>query len=368
MKRKLGILIATLTITTGATMLAGCSLLPNKKNVNIEPNQYQTEYNSIMYEQLTDNQKSAYNSLVTGMFNFKKEIETKASLSDIEVAYGAVVADHPELFFTDGYVYNEKKSFLGKSGFVVVFPNYTCTKDEYSALMEQVATKATDVVASIDKNGSQYDISEGLYKAVINSVTYDKNVDANQTIVSSFLKNKAACGGYSQAYSFLMQQFGIPCTTVSGTVDDQNHMWNVSIIDGELFLSDLTNGDSTLFDIKGNEVEYVNYSYLNMNPMFTSNYIQDEKYSKFEFKSLSANYYVNHGAYFESYNKDQLSSAIISAKESGLTRITIAFGSADTLRFAENDLFTNRSIQSILGNVNVNYTENTNMFTLTLLL
>ena len=37
----------------------------------------------------------------------------------------------------------------------------------------------------------------------------------------------AICGGYAQALQALYEQVGIPCLTVSGQWNGENHMWNL---------------------------------------------------------------------------------------------------------------------------------------------
>lgn len=50
----------------------------------------------------------------------------------------------------------------------------------------------------------------------------------------------AICGGYAQALQALYEQVGIPCLTVSGQWNGENHMWNLVLLDGEWRYCDAT--------------------------------------------------------------------------------------------------------------------------------
>ena len=47
-------------------------------------------------------------------------------------------------------------------------------------------------------------------------------------------------GGYAQALQALYEQMGIPCLTVSGQWNGENHMWNLVWLDGEWRYCDAT--------------------------------------------------------------------------------------------------------------------------------
>ncbi len=388
---KIKTMLLTLMLMVGSITLTGCSsdedinkmmadiisetILETVKgyvgtsdDTIIESSEFQTDVNSIAYNNLSGTQQLVYNGLVNGIYSFSTDITVKGSVDDVELAYNAVIADHPELFYTDGYVYNEKQSIIESDiSTISVYPNYICTQSDYSELMTKIAASATEMIDSIDKDASEYEIAENVYKSILENVSYNKDVDASDKIVASFLRNAASCGGYANAYTYLLQQFGIPCTTVTGTVNGQSHNWNITIINEKMYLSDLTNGDSSLISADGSETDYINYGYFNMNPNFTTNYIADEPFSDITFDATEANYFVAHGTYIDSYSRDAISNVIKSAANSGTHQVTFSFASADLLKLAEGDLFTNRGIQLILGDTNVNFTENTTLYTLTIL-
>ena len=345
-------------------MCTGCS---GKEHA--DTSETQTEVNSIIYNTLSGSQQSAYRNIVSGINSHDEKIELKCSLEDVEIVYEAVVADHPELFYTDGYVYNEKKTlFGGSTNTVVMYPNYLYEGTEIETVSAKINKEVDGLLATIDANGSDYEKSEAAYEALLSYTEYDASANANQTIASTFLNQKSGCGGYAQAYSLLLQKLNIPSATITGTLSDMAHMWNVSVLDGKNYLSDPTNGDITLISTRGNESAYVNYGYLNIYPEFTASYVPNTLFDGIDFVDTDDNYFIQHGLFFESYNADQVSVAIKSAKDRGDASITVAFKDAIGLRIAESDLFSDKRIQTLLNNLSVDYMVNDSVNTLTIML
>lgn len=60
------------------------------------------------------------------------------------------------------------------------------------------------------------------------------------TAYGALQNNLAICGGYAQAFQLLLEQAGIPCITVTGSLGGENHMWNLARIDGQWLYFDPT--------------------------------------------------------------------------------------------------------------------------------
>jgi len=355
---KTAIISASLVVS----LFSGCSFRPEAET---ETSAYQTRVNSVVYDTLSNEERAAYNTILKGVLEFEEQIDVKGEVDDINTAFVAVTSDHPEVFYTNGYVYNEKQNVFGKTTNVILFPKYTCDKTEYETLLMAIDESANELTAQISDASSQYEISRDVYTALIDYIEYDTEVDANDTIVAAFLEGKASCGGYGGAYAYLMQRMGVPCARIAGEYEENAHIWNVSLIDESAYLSDLTNGDSIFESSDGSETHVTNYSYLNMLPAFTEKYVSDLSLSSLSFENTAANYFVNTGTYFSGYNRDAVTNAI---KNATTEEITLAFDSMESLQCAQSDLFTNKNIQSILGNVNVNYVVDAGAYTLTIFL
>jgi len=370
MKVKALIIGACLLATT--SVLNACTILPQ---TNVEIGKYQKTYNSVCYNQLTDGQRSIYDNLVIGFADFKEEISVKGALDDVKVAYDCVLGDHPEYFYIDGYIYNEKQTIFGtKSNTIVMFPNYLTTKPEYDEQMTEIDAKADEVIADIDESLTDYEKAKTVYEKIIALTDYDETLNYTDTLAATLLTGRATCNGYASTFTYLLQKLNIPCVTVSGTVNFNNvnnaHAWNIMLLDDNNYLVDATNGDSVLATATGTEYEIINYNYFALNPKNIDSYQPTDSFANInKCTAIDYNYYVKEGLSFTSYDFDGISKAIQNARDNGKKEVTLSFDSNVTgiLEMVENQLFGQKDIQKILGNVNVNYTDNASFKTLTIL-
>lgn len=90
--------------------------------------------------------------------------------------------------------------------------------------------------------------AEALYTRLTDRVAYDfryytdpASMPYESTTAYGALKDDLAiCGGYAQALQALYERVGIPCLTVSGQWNGENHMWNLVWLDGEWRYCDAT--------------------------------------------------------------------------------------------------------------------------------
>ena len=75
------------------------------------------------------------------------------------------------------------------------------------------------------------------------------------TAYGALVKGSAVCNGYAEAMKLLCDLSGVECRMISGTVDGENHAWNLLSIDGEWYHVDVTwddpvpdGGDRVMYD------------------------------------------------------------------------------------------------------------------------
>ncbi len=351
----------------GTMVMTGCAVTETAQAF-VEPGTYMTETNSICYDLLNEDQKSAYNTIAAGLIGFESQISVAANLSDTKIAYDAVLNDHPEIFYANDYVYNEKQSLIGGfSRSTILFPNYAYAKAEYDSMMKEIRIRTQNLMQETETDATDYEVAEAAYGAVLENVDYDNESSSRDKIAAAFLNGSADCTGYAKAYAHLLQEYGIPASAVTGTVDEQPYAWTVSVIDGNVYFSDPIKGDATLTLVDDTKMEYVNYSYFNMIPDAANEYVADKPFDALICSSTDANYYVNNGLHFKGYNQDDVAEVIQSAQANEDAYVTIMFDSSDVLNLAESDLFLNKYILKIIGNVDVNYMENRDFRTITIL-
>ncbi len=110
---------------------------------------------------------------------------------------------------------------------------------------------------SFKKLKNQREQIKYIHNIVMDSMEYDKDLQAkinnyNMTFqdhiqnsaYGGFFIGKTACTGYAQAIKILCDLAKIKCTTVSGSLNGESHIWNKVQIDGEDYYLDATISDN----------------------------------------------------------------------------------------------------------------------------
>lgn len=117
------------------------------------------------------------------------------------------------------------------------------------AALAEADQLAEQVIAQvIDERMSQREKAEALYAYVTGTVSYDQRYYSDkgsmpyesQTALGALRDGMAICGGYSHAVKLLFEKAGIPCYNVTGKYFNENHMWNIALLDGEWLWFDAT--------------------------------------------------------------------------------------------------------------------------------
>ena len=145
-------------------------------------------------------------------------------------------------------------------GYILCMLNRDATAIQYSApfgwnmedclaALAETEQLADQVIAQvIHADMSQREKAEALYAYITGTVSYDQRYysDRNnmpyesQTALGALRDGMAICGGYSHAVKLLFEKAGIPCYNVTGKYFNENHMWNIALLDGEWLWFDAT--------------------------------------------------------------------------------------------------------------------------------
>ena len=151
----------------------------------------------------------------------------------IERVFACVMADHPEIFYVDGYTLTTHA--LGEDIQDVSFQaEYTFTRQQAQERLLRVEEKADAVLSTLTEDMDDYEKLKTLYESIVTGTEYDLQAPENQTICSVFLYGKSVCQGYAKAFQYLCQRAGIPAVLVTGTVEDGSpHAWTAVCCSGE---------------------------------------------------------------------------------------------------------------------------------------
>lgn len=110
--------------------------------------------------------------------------------------------------------------------------------------LEEVDRLADQIISDLlTETMTQRERAEKLFSYVTETVRYDPRYSTDfehmpytsRTALGALRDGVAICGGYSNAVKLLFEKAGIRCYNVTGISLNQNHMWNIALLD-ELWL------------------------------------------------------------------------------------------------------------------------------------
>ena len=220
------------------------------------PTGKQGEFFYYCFALLSDTQKNYYNKILSAAQGIQRmPIKMAAAGEDekfydnISAAFGAVAADHPELFWLDGEFTMRSGSISGVT--VTLSYIYNNDSDIYSKRAE-LETAVSKIIASA-QNRSCFEKEVFFHDFLCKNVVYNNTqttTDEDYTVYGALVKGTAVCEGYAEAFQLLLNKCGINCITVRGLGDGAPHMWNMLELDGDWYGTDIT------WDGAGNNISY----------------------------------------------------------------------------------------------------------------
>lgn len=269
---------------------------------------------------------------------------------DVDRLFLCVMNDHPELFYVIGYSLEEYTKD-GELCRLLFEGSYSMDEEEVSIRREQIALYTGECLAGIAASASDYEKVKYVYEYIIEHTEYRPDAPQNQNICSVFISRESVCQGYAKAMQYLLEQLGVPCTLVLGSVDGIGHAWNLVQVDGEYYYVDSTWGDAS-YQSRGTEnsaVTGVNYDYLCVT---TKQLCETHEIANIvevpECVSMTANYYVMEGAYFETYDEKEIGSFLKKAQKAGETVVTVKCADETVYERLYEEFITNQCVFAYL--------------------
>lgn len=215
------------------------------------------------YDMLDDQEKTLYAQLYANAESIQKSFAPTVNVNDqeLEEVFEAVFYDHPELFWLDtGYTYQ----YTSDGTIVEVDLKYNETANDLNASKAAFDNAATQIINGARQYGNAEDQERYVHDAIINEVDYDLNATLNQSAYSALVNHATVCAGYAKAFQYVMLQLGIPAYYVTGTSENEDHAWNIVLINGQY-----VNVDLTWDDTSGQRYRFFNLSDAQMNDSHT---------------------------------------------------------------------------------------------------
>ena len=300
------------------------------------------------YRNLKEEDQKIYRLLYAGVMGMQEDI-TFSSFTDYDRLFrieSLVIADHPEIFWYDG-----AGSYTQYTTKLVLHPEYTLSAEERTNREEKIAAAVQEFKSRIGADETAYEKVATAFNFIAGNCKYVEGAPDDQNICSSLITRESVCAGYARGVQYLLQQLGIECLYVWGTITERgDHAWNIVNIDGTYYHSDPTFGDRSFSD--GTEVENMpealamEYGYLCMND---EEALRDRVISSelSEWISLPAceatemSYYHRHGWYYPEYS-DAVWKELSHELGEGQRFFRVQFGSEEAMQRFTDELGDNR--------------------------
>lgn len=288
------------------------------------------------YNSLTDTERIWYRDMeeILGTFGMEQKLsrtclESGLDDSDIDRIFQCVMNDHPELFYVEGYSY-VKYTRGSKITSILFSGSYTMDFDTAVERRAEIEAAAEELLARVPEEASDYEKVKYVYETLIRDTEYRLDAPDNQNIYSVFIHHASVCQGYAKATQYLLDRLGVECALVLGTVDTgEVHAWNLVKLDGSYYYVDTTWGDASYQISGGGEVsDYsmpeINYDYLCVTTAeLLRTHTLGGQLPMPVCDATENNYYVQEGALFLSYDREQMRKLFESAAKQGRTDVTV---------------------------------------------
>lgn len=304
----------------------------------VENPQNETVQRGYYYSQLSEDEKEVYEQVYRSLTERNEVSVSTLSCQVLDKVFTCVLNDHPEIFYTSGYVYTVHSrgdetvslSFLGK---------YDYDEEECSRREALISQEADRILSGLSAMETDFDKIKYIFDTLVNETEYVADSADNQNICSVFIGHESTCQGYAKATQYLLEKAGIQTTFVSGSVAEGSHAWNLVMADGAWYYLDTTWGDvdyQTQRDEEAvdEEVMAINYDYF----MISSDRLyQTHTPNKIvplpDCIATENNYYVHEGLYLTGLDTAVLHDIFESAYEKGET--TVQFQCANEAVFMQ---------------------------------
>lgn len=266
------------------------------------------------YDNIGQNNQIVYQEILDILLNFEEDVEI--SILDAEAIgpiFQAVLNDHPEIFYVQGYNYT-KYTKGDKVVQITLTGTYTMNREQAKETKLKIDEYVKTCLSGISMEASDYEKVKYVYEYIINHTEYNQEAPENQNICSVFLYHESVCQGYAKAVQYLLNELNVEATLVIGSVENgEGHAWNLVNMNGNYYYVDATWGDAsyqseeTSEDQWTNQFPSINYDYLGVtSEQLLKTHNIDHVVPMPRCIAVDCNYYVMENAYFTEFDEIKL--------------------------------------------------------------
>ena len=341
------------------TIPAGCASYEEEQKEDlaffVDLMREESPYQQFYFEQLSFAEQVWYRDIyliLSGMEEERqlhKEEIAEIGEDGIDRIFQAVMNDHPELFYVEGYtctkyMVGDKLQRLAFSGV------YTMNTYERALTQTKLTKACEEALSGIEETAGDYEKIKYVYEYVILHTDYRKDALENQNICSVLLYGESVCQGYAKTVQYLLNKLNINATLVTGSVYGKDpHSFNLVEADGKYYYVDATWGDASYRVSEENTqvavLPQISYDYLCVtDSMLKSTHAIDNSFQMPVCDSMDDNYFVREGAYFTEYDEDEVENFFEKAIDRGQREISLLCADENVYELFQNELLNNQKI------------------------
>lgn len=303
---------------------------------------------------LTNEELAVFETIYDGISTYKPSVNIYQTMETERIfeIFDLVLCEHPEIFWTKGDC-----SFSSSGRLTFKYPYSYDEVKQKNALIEK---KANEAIKEINPSGSDFDKALAIFDYITKHTSYAteeaKHLDDHfsvSTIEGVFLNKRAVCSGYAKAYQYLLSLAGLDAITVPGVAQTptgkNNHAWTAQVVDGEIYFSDATWGDSYE---KTEKSDFISHTYFLMNSAeMKKTHSCNTLFSCIKSDAKANGYFLEQGLYFEEYSMSALKSKIKECISNGDMGIELKFANSKVFEKTVRKLFDEQNIYIILNTI-----------------
>ena len=288
------------------------------------------------YNQLAQEERTAYKEILQGVQEEKKEIYVHSGdAKRTNALFQYVLKDFPDIFWCDGSA--TTTAYEKGEAYTVLEPKYLCEGEEKERKQTEIENVAAECLAGVSQDASDYEKILYVYEYIVNTVDYDAQAEDNQNIYSVFVHKRSVCAGYSKATQYLLERMGVFCTYVTGTAGNgASHAWNLVQCEGDYYYVDTTWGDP-LFQEKEDNISY-DYMCCDDTQLFRT-HTPDDDTELPACTQMEWYYYVVNGMYYESYDSEEALKIMNQDIAGGKSQTVFKYADDTAYQAAAEDIF-----------------------------
>ena len=358
----------------------GTGNLSERSLVQVAANMHLSDDSNYAYNNLTETGRLCYEEIYAILTDCLSKVRlTTKDPDEVDLAFRAVMVDHPEIFYVKGYSIGKYMSG-DKLKKIVFSGTYTNSPEEIAIKTRAVDDYVQKVIDGCPEDGSDFEKIKYVYDYLIRNNVYDTESENNQNILSVVENGRTVCQGYTKMMQLILTRMNIFCTLVNGRACGRNgvpdreeledaenaqwggHVWNIVKCNGMYYNIDVTWGDATITlmnsdGTRSGDID-VNYEFFLVDDEELVGTHDPEPVVRMpRCNTMEDNYYRHMGQYFTGIDDEQLKRAFERSLSEGESHVFIKAASPEVFDELEDHLFSNEYVFKYLGRTNVRYVE-----------